>query len=314
MSARRDGRCRDHQRSAWLVASGFPTLRASRWSPPGGPRLPRCDVAEQPLDGGIANAGNVVRVGPHVLRPSSRHTGHPRLPACRGRAGSRAPRSPSASTRTDASASCSSTVTCPGALSGLEPVRHRAGFDRPAAARAARRRPHVRRQGLTWRQPGRPGGWDARVPQRRGALERRVPRRRRCRVARLRVRCPRPPCLRPRPAGPLCVPIDDDVDQARIGWRPADLPARLRLVADAYGLDRDGRAELLSAWTTPCESRQPPPQRRRRQPERRALWDRTGGSDRFDRRRRWWAEPRPVRRRPPLTPSSAGRGVARMGR
>ena len=45
----------------------------------------------------------------------------------------------------------------------------------------------------------------------------------------------------------LCVPIEDDVDQARLGWRPADRPARLRLVADAYGLVGDGRAELLSA-------------------------------------------------------------------
>ena len=30
---------------------------------------------EQQLQGGIANAGQVVRVGPHVLRPSSPHTG-----------------------------------------------------------------------------------------------------------------------------------------------------------------------------------------------------------------------------------------------
>ena len=43
------------------------------------------------------------------------------------------------------------------------------------------------------------------------------------------------------------VPIDDELDQARLGWRPADRPARLRLLADAYGLDGDGRAELLSA-------------------------------------------------------------------
>jgi len=45
----------------------------------------------------------------------------------------------------------------------------------------------------------------------------------------------------------LCVPVDDDFDQARLGWRHADRPARLRLVADAYGLGRDGRAELLAA-------------------------------------------------------------------
>src|SRR5437588_6165835 len=33
------------------------------------------DAAEQPLHGGIANAGGVVRVGPHVLRPASPHSG-----------------------------------------------------------------------------------------------------------------------------------------------------------------------------------------------------------------------------------------------
>jgi hypothetical protein len=32
-------------------------------------------VGEQQLDGGTANAGQVVRVGPHVLRPSSPNTG-----------------------------------------------------------------------------------------------------------------------------------------------------------------------------------------------------------------------------------------------
>jgi hypothetical protein len=32
-------------------------------------------AAEEQLDGGIANAGQVVRVGPHVLRPSSPHSG-----------------------------------------------------------------------------------------------------------------------------------------------------------------------------------------------------------------------------------------------
>ena len=32
-------------------------------------------MTEHQLDGGIANAGQVVRVGPHVLRPPSRHAG-----------------------------------------------------------------------------------------------------------------------------------------------------------------------------------------------------------------------------------------------
>ena len=36
--------------------------------------LPRCGVPEQRLDGGITNAGQVVRAGAHVLRPSSPHS------------------------------------------------------------------------------------------------------------------------------------------------------------------------------------------------------------------------------------------------
>ncbi len=43
--------------------------------PPGTDPLTKCGVAEQQLYGGLANAGQVVRVGPHVLRPSSPHSG-----------------------------------------------------------------------------------------------------------------------------------------------------------------------------------------------------------------------------------------------
>jgi hypothetical protein len=43
----------------------------------------------------------------------------------------------------------------------------------------------------------------------------------------------------------MCVPIDDEINAARQGWQPADLPARLRLVADVYRLDGDSRAQLL---------------------------------------------------------------------
>lgn len=88
----------------------------------------------------------------------------------------------------------------------------------------------------------------------------------------------------------LCVPLDDDFDQARLGWQPADRPARVRLVADAYGLDRNGRAELLTAmgdaidrieeavrWSIAAGD-----------PNTISLWNRTGGSGRYDRRRRWW--------------------------
>ena len=53
----------------------------------------------------------------------------------------------------------------------------------------------------------------------------------------------------------LCVPIDDEFDQARLGWRPADRPARLRLVADAYGLDRDGRGRRTRSRAAQPRSR-----------------------------------------------------------
>jgi aminoglycoside phosphotransferase (APT) family kinase protein len=90
----------------------------------------------------------------------------------------------------------------------------------------------------------------------------------------------------------FCVPIDDAFDQARLGWRPADRPARLRLVADAYGLDRDGRAELLTAMDDAIDRIEVATRRAvgAGDPNATALWDRTGGAERFARRRRWWAQ------------------------
>ncbi len=43
----------------------------------------------------------------------------------------------------------------------------------------------------------------------------------------------------------MCVPVDDDVNSARLGWHPSDRPERVRLVCDTYGLDADGRSEVL---------------------------------------------------------------------
>ena len=42
------------------------------------------------------------------------------------------------------------------------------------------------------------------------------------------------------------VPVDDDISAARIGWLSADRPARLRLVADGYGIGRDERRDVLA--------------------------------------------------------------------
>ena len=90
----------------------------------------------------------------------------------------------------------------------------------------------------------------------------------------------------------LCVPIDDELDRARLGWRPADPPARLRLVADAYGLDRDGRAELLTAMNDAIDRIEVAARRGvdEGNPGSIALWNSTDGSERHDRRRRWWTD------------------------
>jgi hypothetical protein len=90
----------------------------------------------------------------------------------------------------------------------------------------------------------------------------------------------------------FCVPIDADFDQARLGWRPADQPTRLRLVADAYGLDRDGRTDLLAAMDDAIDRIEAAVRVAvgAGDPNAVALWNRTGGGERFDRRRRWWTD------------------------
>jgi hypothetical protein len=90
----------------------------------------------------------------------------------------------------------------------------------------------------------------------------------------------------------MCVPIDDDVNATRLGWLPADRPARLRLVADAYGLDDGFRAALFDALDDSI-GRGGEFVRRRVETGDAGfiqMWTDMGGQERFDRRRRWWAE------------------------
>ncbi|HEY3562629.1 MAG TPA: hypothetical protein VGL05_34420, partial [Kribbella sp.] len=79
-------------------------------------------------------------------------------------------------------------------------------------------------------------------------------------------------------------------DQDRIGWRPADRPARLRLVADAYGLDGVGRSELFTAMNDALVRIEAAARRSidAGGPNAVALMNRRGGIEKFDRRRRWW--------------------------
>ncbi|HEY8094063.1 MAG TPA: phosphotransferase [Acidimicrobiales bacterium] len=90
----------------------------------------------------------------------------------------------------------------------------------------------------------------------------------------------------------MCVPIDDDVNAARLGWEPADSPGRLRRVADAYGLDGAGRQLLLEILADSMASGGEFVRRRvaAGDPNFIAMWTDMGGQQRFDRRRRWFAD------------------------
>jgi Phosphotransferase enzyme family len=252
-------------------------------------------VAEQQLDGGIANAGLVVRVGPHLLRPPSPHSASIQafLRAVRqaGFEGAPLPVGIDEDGRErlefidgevpvapypDWSQSDTALASLAKLLRGLHDAAH--GFDP---------------QGLTWDDAlADPAGGTlvchndvelSSVVFRDGIA-----------VALLdfEFAAPGRPVYDVAQLARLCVPIDDDFDQARLGWRPADRLARLRLVADAYGLDRDGRAELLTAVNDAIDRIETAVRRRvdAGDPNFSALWNRTGGSERFERRRRWWAE------------------------
>lgn len=94
----------------------------------------------------------------------------------------------------------------------------------------------------------------------------------------------------------MCVPIDDPT-RTRLGWTlDADLPARLRLVADAYGCTADQRVELLACLDDSIERGGQFVLRRVEagDPNFIAMWEGAGGMARFDRRRAWWEAERPA--------------------
>jgi hypothetical protein len=251
------------------------------------------DAAEQPLVGGIANAGKVVRVGPHVLRPSSQHSGsiHAFLQALR-RAGFEGAPTPvgidhdgrerllfiegdvPVAPYPDWSQSDIALASVARLLRGLHDAAR--GFD-PA--------------GLTWDDSLADPAGGALVGHNDVCPEN-VVFRNGVAVALLdfEFAAPGRPVYDVAHLGRLCVPIEDEFDQARLGWRPADRPARLRLVAAAYGLDGDGRAELLTAMDDAIDRVEQAIRRRVEtgDPNSVEMWNRTGGRERYDRRRRWW--------------------------
>jgi Phosphotransferase enzyme family len=88
----------------------------------------------------------------------------------------------------------------------------------------------------------------------------------------------------------MCVPIDDETNARRLGWAVADLPARLRMVADAYVLDQVQRLEVVENIDESMERAGEFVRRRVEagDPNFVAMWDAMGGQERYDRRRRWY--------------------------
>ena len=92
----------------------------------------------------------------------------------------------------------------------------------------------------------------------------------------------------------MCVPIDDDLSAGRLGFGVVDRPVRLRLVADTYGLDGDGRHELIEHLDRSMRSGGAFVQRRvdAGDPNFIRMLEEMGGMERYERRLRWWEESR----------------------
>ena len=252
-------------------------------------------VAEQQLDGGSANAGRVVRVGTHVLRPSSPHADsiHAFLRAVRhaGFAGAPLPVGVDEDGRERLEFIEGDVPVTPypewsqsdGALASIAQLLrglHDAGREFDA-------------RGCTWNDAlADPAGGTlichndvelSNVVFRDGVAVAFID---------FEFAAPGRAVYDLAHVARLCVPIDDEFDQERMGWTPADRPARLRVVADAYGLDRAGRAELLVAMSDAMARIESAVRRavEAGDPNTIAMWNRTGGDERYDRRRRWWAD------------------------
>jgi aminoglycoside phosphotransferase (APT) family kinase protein len=89
----------------------------------------------------------------------------------------------------------------------------------------------------------------------------------------------------------MCVPVDDDANSARLGWRPADRPRRLRLACDAYGLASSEREEVFECLSTSITRGQDFVQRHAEagEPGFVRMWAEMGGSERYYRRQGWWS-------------------------
>ena len=252
---------------------------------------------EEPLAGGVANAGSVTRVGDEVRRPANAHTGsiHGFLRALRatGFDGASRPLGIDADGR-ERLEFIEGDVPVPpfpdwsqadGALASVADLMHR--FH--AAARA------IDTTGSTWSDEMADPAGGSTICHNDVCLEN-VVFRGGVAVGLLDFdfAAPGRPVYDLAAMARMCVPIDDDLDARRLGWLPADRPARLRLVADTYGLRAPERNELLAVLADAMEHGGAFMRRRvaAGDPNFIAMWNEMGGEQRIKRRRRWWSEVR----------------------
>jgi len=93
----------------------------------------------------------------------------------------------------------------------------------------------------------------------------------------------------------MCVPVETAEDAARTGRGTLDPVRRLRVVADAYGLDEPGRDGLLDALAVQFDQGGAFVRRRVEagEPAFVAMWEAMGGQERYDRRQAWFDAERP---------------------
>ncbi len=251
---------------------------------------------EQLLHGGVGNAGAVVRVGDHVLRPTSTHSTaiHALLRHCRQVGFEGVPElvgtDPDGRERL---------VYVPGDVP-LPPFPQWSQQDSVLASTASLlRRFHdatagfVTPPGSSWSDEmadPAPGGdpvichndvCPENVVHRRGAavvlldLEFAAPGRRTHDVASF---------------ARMCVPVETDEDAARTGRAGLDPFARLVVVADAYGLRGAERLELIDVLGEQFERGGEFVRRRMARGEQAFIdmWHATGGAERYERRHRWF--------------------------
>ena len=253
---------------------------------------------EEPLVGGVANAGAVVRSGDHVLRPGNPHSRaiHAFLGAVRaaGFGGASVPLGIEGDGR-------ERLVFIPGDVA-VPPYPDWAQADAALASVAVLIRglheaaATFDARGWTWnREMADPAGGGPVVCHNDVCMENVVFRDGRAvGLLDFDFAAPGRPVYDLVQFSKMCVPVDDDVSAARLGWTPADRPGRLRVVADAYGLDAGGRRELIEVMDESM-ARGSRFVRRRVEagdPNFIAMWNEIGGQERYDRRDRWWAEHR----------------------